>query len=127
MQKRKTIQKQLIFDAVKQLDIHATAEDVYAFIVQTNPTISKATVYRNLASMAEDGELKSVGILGGATHYDHNTHDHYHFLCDTCNKVFDIDGDFSMIENLEKSVSKVNPYIVSGFSLSFNGTCETCK
>ena len=43
MEKRNTIQKQLVLEAVAQLHNHPTAEQVYAQVVKAHPTISKAT------------------------------------------------------------------------------------
>ena len=34
--------------------------DIYDFIVQTYPTISKGTVYRNLSKLTELGKIKKV-------------------------------------------------------------------
>ncbi|MCL2370273.1 MAG: transcriptional repressor [Firmicutes bacterium] len=122
--KRNTLQKQMIFDAVRELNIHATAEQVYDYVSVKNPFISKATVYRNLSQMAETGELFNAGALSGATHYDHNTHDHYHFICKECNAVFDVDGDFPDMTNI---VKKSGEFEVTDCNMSFSGLCHKCK
>ena len=118
------MQRQLILDAVKELDIHATAEQVYEYIHKIQPSISKTTVYRNLGQMAESGELLNVGNFYGSTHYDHNCHEHYHFVCEDCKKVFDVDVDFSDILN---KVDNTGNYNITGFRLSFDGKCHECK
>jgi len=123
MQKRNTIQKQLILKAVKALDIHATAEQVYDFVVKENPSISKATVYRNLNKMAQDGELLNIGAFFGAAHYDHNLRRHYHFVCNVCGSVFDVDGDF---DDLVKKVSPSKDFTIKDCNISFNGLCGKC-
>ncbi|MCL2847968.1 MAG: transcriptional repressor [Firmicutes bacterium] len=122
--RRNTIQKQLIFDAVVGLNIHATAEQVYEYIAKENPSISKATVYRNLAQMAEAGELLNIGVFYGATHYDHNLHRHYHFVCSKCGSVFDIDGDFACTINKIKEDSQ---HQITDYNISFSGVCYKCK
>ena len=71
MEKRNTIQKQLVLDAVAQLADHPTADEVYACIVKNHPTVSKATVYRNLSSLSEDGILRHVRMPEGANRFDH--------------------------------------------------------
>lgn len=48
MAKRNTIQRSLVLEAVNKLHCHATADEVYEEIIKEHPTISKATVYRNL-------------------------------------------------------------------------------
>jgi Fe2+ or Zn2+ uptake regulation protein len=124
VEKRQTIQRQLIFDAVKTLNTHATAEEVYAFIHRSQPTISKATVYRNLSQMAQSGDILNIGHINGALHYDHNNHPHHHFVCDVCHRVYDVEGDFSSIL---AQVALGNPHKITRLDLSFSGACERCK
>jgi len=124
--KRNTIQRQLILDAVKALDIHATAEQVYEYLVKTTPSISKATVYRNLSQMAVAGELLNAGNLGGITHYDHNTHEHYHFVCNLCGAVFDVECDIDLIARIKNSVKPSIKFELENYNLSFNGACRFC-
>jgi len=121
--KRNTIQKQLVYDAVKTLDIHANAEQVYEYVVALHPSISKATVYRNLSQMAESGKLLNIGNLYGSTHYDHNCHDHYHFICEECKQVFDIDNRFPELKNL----TEYDGLEIKSHNLSFFGLCKSCK
>ncbi len=63
MEKRNTIQKQLVLDAVFRLANHPTAEEVYAEVARSHPTVSKATVYRNLGSLSEDGLLRQGVVI----------------------------------------------------------------
>jgi len=121
--KRNTIQRQLIFDAVRELDIHATAEQVYEYVQKKHPSISKATVYRNLNQMSETGDLLNIGSFHGSTHYDHNCHDHYHFICEGCKRVFDIDASFPNISE----ITDMDGLEVKGHNLTFNGLCRDCK
>ncbi|MCL2838196.1 MAG: transcriptional repressor [Oscillospiraceae bacterium] len=122
MEKRNTIQRQLILNAVEELNIHATAEQVYEYVVRKYPTISKATVYRNLGQMAESGELLNIGSFYGQTHYDHNCHKHYHFMCKDCRRVFDVEGDF---DDLFGKFSGIDGFDIT--NISFNGLCCDCK
>ena len=54
------------------------------------PNISLATVYRNLNQLAEAGLIRKVEGLDGSVHFDHNTHNHYHFVCIKCNKFTNV-------------------------------------
>ena len=121
---RNTVQRQLVLDAVKALNIHATAEQVYEFIVLKHPSISKATVYRNLNQMSEAGELLNIGTFYGCAHYDHQCHDHHHFVCESCYKVFDVESDFS---DIVSRVKGSQGFDISNFQLSFGGLCWNCK
>jgi Fe2+ or Zn2+ uptake regulation protein len=119
---RSTLQKKLIFEAVKELDIHANAEQVYEYVVQKHPSISKATVYRNLSQMSDSGELLNIGSFHGSVHYDHNCHKHYHFACNNCKRVFDIEDDFSDI--LDRLKDKFD---ITSCQITFSGLCQECK
>ena len=120
---RNTIQRQLIFNAVKEMDIHANAEQVYEYVAAIYPSISKATVYRNLGKMADTGELLNIGSFYGAVHYDHNCHEHYHFICEKCKKVHDINIDFPNINEL----AATEGLEIKSHHLSFKGLCSKCK
>ncbi|MCL2231864.1 MAG: transcriptional repressor [Treponema sp.] len=122
--RRNTIQRQLILNAVKKLNIHATAEQVYDYVVIEHPSISKATVYRNLSQMVESHELLNIGSFHGAAHYDHNCHKHYHFICDSCKKIFDVDN---YLPGIYGQLTAMDDFEIRGHNLNFNGLCRDCK
>jgi Fe2+ or Zn2+ uptake regulation protein len=122
--KRNTVQRQLIFAAVKELGKHAAAEQVYDYITLKHPSIGRATVYRNLSRMAEAGELLSIGTFYGATHYDHQVHQHYHIICDECREIFDIEGDFS---DLNERIKGAAGFDFIRCNISFSGLCQKCQ
>jgi len=122
--KRNTVQRQLIFEAVKALNIHATAEQVVEHLRKTHPSIGRATVYRNLASMAEGGELLKAGIFYGSTHYDHNTHEHYHCVCSNCRRVFDVEGK---LPNIMEALGQPDGFDITECNIAFSGLCWECK
>ena len=122
--KRNTVQRQLVLDAVKELNTHATAEQVYGHIVKRYPTISKATVYRCLGQMTASGELCNIGTFDGAAHYDCICRVHHHFICNQCKRVFDVEGDFSDILG---RIHDSSGFDITDYRLSFNGLCWECK
>jgi len=124
---RNTLQRQLILNAVAELNIHATAEQVFEYVSKAHPTISKTTVYRNLSQMAQAGELLNIGALSGSAHYDHNCHEHYHFICKECERVYDIDGDFSDVMKRAKQYSNTDEFEITSEHISFTGLCKACK
>ena len=122
--KRNTIQRKLILAALKELNIHATAEQVYEYVAAEHPSISKATVYRNLGNMAELGEIINIGNFYGSAHYDHACHNHYHFICEKCKKVFDVHSYFPEICD---HITNADGFEIKSHSLSFSGLCHECK
>ncbi|MDR2883551.1 MAG: transcriptional repressor [Deferribacteraceae bacterium] len=122
--KRNTVQRKIIFDSLSELDCHATAEQVYAAVVRKHPSISKATVYRNIAQMVEAGELLNIGNFYGAAHYDHHCQKHYHFICEECKLVYDVNVDFP---DLSAQLVGMDRFEITGHTLTFSGICPTCK
>ena len=57
---------------------HPTAETVYLGIKDEFPNISLGTVYRNLALLAELGEIQKISTGTGPDRFDGRPHPHYH-------------------------------------------------
>ncbi len=123
--KRNTIQKTLILDMVKSMKGHVSADEVYEELVQHHPTISRATVYRQLNQLAQDQEIGRVSMLSGADRFDYINKKHYHFKCTKCNEVFDIELDY--MDDLENQVKNKQVFEFSGHDIMFKGICQKCK
>ena len=68
--RRNTIQKDLVKNAVYEMKRHVTANEVYEFLKKEYPTIGKGTVYRNLDILSEEGALRKVEVPAGANRFD---------------------------------------------------------
>ena len=128
MQQRQTIQKQIIIetlDKLKHVKGHLSIDEIYSAIKENYASISKTTVYRNVRQLAETGTIKQIVLEDGLERYDLNTHDHYHFTCNSCGIIYDaeIDGlpDFSQYLNENYG------FITETISLSFTGICDLCE
>lgn len=119
---RHTFQKALIGKAIHALN-HPSADDVYTHVSKSHPSISKATVYRNLAKLADSGHILRISVPNGADHFDYQIHKHYHFHCDICHQLFDMQIPYN--EQLNQ-VNPVNDFIIKGHSLIFSGICDKC-
>ena len=125
MQRRNTVQKELVMNAVLSLRCHATADEVYNYIKAEYPNVSKTTVYRNLNLLAEDGSIRKIQILGEADRFDHNTYGHYHVRCLKCGKVFDV--DMAVIPDMESRINDNHGFVFLGCDVVFKGICPDCN
>ena len=124
MQERQTKQKQIIYDALKTLN-HPTATEVYGYVHDMYPTVSRATVFRVLGGFAGSGRALELRSAGSEVRYDYNVMPHCHGRCVTCGKLADVD-----VEGLPKTGLKVNAcdgFEVQNYSLEFFGVCKDCK
>lgn len=118
-------QREMILDTLKENVVHPTAEYLYEKIKSKDPKISLATLYRNLNQLTQNGIIKKIDGLETSSHFDHNTHKHYHFICSKCNRVFDISADVApdLIEKTENSTG----FEIQSHDIVFTGICKECK
>ena len=125
MARRNTIQRSLVLEAVNHLHCHATADEVYEEIIKEHPTISKATVYRNLNLLSEMDEIRRLEIPGSADRFDHITGNHCQVKCSVCGRGVDVDMDF--VTGLERGIRDAHGFDFAGYDIIFHGVCPDCK
>ncbi len=118
-------QREVIHDTLKTNVVHPTAEYIHGILKKKDPNISLATVYRNLNQLAASGIIKKIDGLEPSVHYDHNTHEHYHFICDKCKKVFDVEA--SVAPNVKIETQKQTGFLIVGHEITFHGLCAECR
>src|SRR5271166_2252174 len=72
---------------------HPTAQDLFERLRPSFPSMSFATVYNTLDTLAGAGLAGLVrlpGKRGDAARFDPNTGPHHHAVCDECGAVLDI-------------------------------------
>ena len=104
---------------------HPTATEVYTYVHETFPTVSRATVFRVLGGFALNGKALELRAAGDEVRYDYNVMPHYHAHCDKCGRVADVMMTGIPVEGL--SVAADNDFEVRGYSVEFYGTCRACK
>jgi Fur family transcriptional regulator, peroxide stress response regulator len=117
-------QRQAILVLMKsgKLD-HPSAQAVHDAVRSTLPTISLATVYRNLSLLVKSGELLAIHT-NGALHYDHNLHFHQHFQCSLCKTIYDVSTDLTDVINRMQAVL---PHHIDEIEFNLSGHCAHCK
>ena len=123
--RRNTIQKDLVKNAVYKMKRHVTTNEVYEFLKKEYPTIGKGTVYRNLALLTERGEILKLSIDGVSDRYDATTTPHLHFQCRHCNEVSDLSLHLDFDSMLKQASREFNG-IIEGHNTFFYGVCPQC-
>ena len=125
MEKRNTIQRSLVLNAVNKLQCHATADEVYDEIAKEHPNISKATVYRNLKLLSDMGVIRRMEVPGGADRFDHRCQEHCHVRCEKCGRVFDVDMEY--VSGLEQKIGNAHGFQFTGYDILFRGVFPECQ
>ena len=105
---------------------HISIECIYDVVVSIYPSISLATVYKNILLMVEKGVLVEVPIAGKKSKYELAKKDHIHLVCTACGEVED-QASQSQIENLFHSISQKQNFTVSKQQVNLYGICDTCQ
>lgn len=110
---------------MKGASFHPTADWIYAQAKKEIPNISLATIYRNLKSLKDSGEILELNIGQGQSHYNGNTNKHYHFRCEKCGQLFDLDQPVDT--SIDDRVAQATGHDVTHHLLEFRGICKHCK
>ncbi len=123
--RRNTVQKNLVHNAVCEMKRHVTANEVYEFIKENHPKIGKGTVYRNLDILVEEGSLRKVEVPDGPNRFDFTLKNHYHVICVKCGDVSDVDMD--EIPDLLGKIHNTHGMEFLAYDISFKGVCPNCS
>ena len=116
---RKTKQREVILDILKESRNHPTAEEIYVKARMFMPKISLSTIYRTLKNLVDEGRILEIKLQGeNCSRYDYPLKEHQHFYCRKCKRIFDI--DISLDGNFEL------PHKVEEFRALFIGVCNDC-
>lgn len=118
-------QREIILDTLKENVVHPTAEYLYSVLKSRGDSnISLATLYRNLNQLADKGVIKKIDGLETSSHYDHNVHEHYHFICEKCRRVFDVSSDVAV--DVVKKTEQETGFLVKNHDIILSGICKDC-
>lgn len=123
---RMTKQRKTILEVLKNTDSHPTADWIYEKVKQEIPNISLGTVYRNLNLLAEKDKITVINYANDQSHYDGNTKNHYHFRCDKCGNVYDLEVKLFEKE-IDAIVNNNTDFEVDSHRLEFYGLCPDCQ
>ncbi len=118
-------QREIILDVLTKNAIHPTAEELLEILKRDNLNVGMTTLYRNLNQLAQTGMIKKIDGLESPAHFDHNTFEHYHFICKKCNRVFDIPQEVA--PDIIKNTRKATGFDIISHDIVFHGICSDCK
>ncbi len=117
-------QREAVIECLRNRHDHPTADALFQTLREEDPKISLGTVYRNLGLLVELGEIRKISTGDGCERYDYITEDHYHFICNHCGRIFDLDT--KQMEGIHNSVVNENIATIDSHELTFYGICKEC-
>ena len=118
---RATGPRKIVVETVAAWRGHFSAEE----LCRSLPQVGRATVYRTLASLQEEGVICRLMIDGRAPRYLlGGTQHHHHMVCTQCGAVQDI-ADCG-VDDFVDTVADRFGYELDGHRLELYGRCSLC-
>ncbi len=120
-----TPQRLAIANILVTSDDHPSVENIHARIKKDFPTMSLATVYRNIVLIKSLGEVLELGFPDGSNRYDGNKpYPHPHIICIKCKKI--VDPKLDSLDEMKKEVALETKFKILNHRLDFFGICSNC-
>ncbi len=116
-----TIQRTSILKSIDHAG-HINIDDIYEDVRELHPTLSLATIYKNIILMQEHNVIVEVPMNGEKSKFELKKDDHIHLICQGCGEIQDTDitqktQEALVIENFKLNSSQINLY----------GLCQKCQ
>ena len=123
---RLTPQRDVLLRALSEASGHPTADDMVQRVRAVLPTVSHATVYRNLQELVREGLIRTLEVAGTAVQFEVNPDDHHHFVCRRCGRIWDV-----YLSRLDVRVNRRRTEL-AGFQVDhrdvqLHGVCARCR
>lgn len=122
---RMTPQRDALLHVLSRAPHHPTADELYRGVRRLLPSVSLATVYRNVQQLAEAAVISTFRRAGTAQ-YDANPEEHHHFVCEKCGSVADI-YLARVSYRLDARRSPLRGTVVHGCDVQLHGRCARCR
>lgn len=103
---------------------HMSVEEIYENIRTTYPSISLATIYKNINALCEANILREIKAPKDKQKYELSSDRHLHVYCEMCGKLEDIKLE---TRGLEIDCGQKSGYAISDISAVLIGLCPECS
>lgn len=117
-------QREALLKLLRSTCSHPSADWLYENLRKEFPNISLGTVYRNLTQLVKNGDIIKIQTSSNKEHFDGCTQRHNHFVCRSCDSIFDVDTGST--DDLEKQAAENLGAKIDDCSLVFYGICSQC-
>ena len=124
MRERKTRQLEAIETALKSAGRPLAIAEIHAAARGKFPTLGIATVYRAVRELVAGGSIVNVEYPGQPTRWEWAVaRNHSHFICNTCQRVFDIDAP----DRVPRPARRPRGFLFQGDEVIYYGICAECR
>ncbi|MEE8589535.1 MAG: Fur family transcriptional regulator [Sulfurimonadaceae bacterium] len=103
---------------------HIDIDHLFEILRSSFPSISLATVYKNVNHMYETGILDVIKVPKHKLQYEIMKEPHIHLVCDKCGSVTDMQKS---LDQLIDSAEAESGYSLNNSSVVLSGICPSCQ
>lgn len=120
-----TFQRMQLLENIEKYG-HMSVDEIYEEVIKTHPSLSLATVYKNVLLMVENAVLVEVPITGKKSKYELCKEDHIHLVCTACGEVED-KPLMQETDTLLNRLSNSEHFKLTKQQINLYGVCERCQ
>ena len=124
---RLTPQREMVLQAMHEVEPHATAEEVYARVSALSSAVDLSTVYRTLELLQEFHLVATIDLGDGQLRYEllglHGRH--HHLLCHACGKLVRVEQE--ELQGMIDALVETHGFAAEPEHLIIPGLCEKCR
>lgn len=125
-QYRITPQRIAVLKALLGNPNHPSVEHIYDQLKKDYPTMSLATVYKQVRQLKELGEVLELGFPDDDNRYDGmKPYPHVHLICQKCRKIMDI--EYVRMDGIQDTVLQKTGYRWISNRIDIYGLCPDCQ
>lgn len=122
---RTTRQRRAVALILADLDSFASAQEIHDTLKRRGESIGLSTVYRNLQSLAESGEVDALRNDDGEVLYRRcSSGHHHHLVCRGCGTTVEVEGP--TVEKWADRTASEHGFVDISHTLEIFGTCADC-
>ena len=122
---RLTPQRQLILEAIEEIDGHVSAESVHSIVAARFPQVNISTVYRTLELLQDLGLVTHTHFDDGIAQYHLASEDpHQHMVCRRCGATREL--AVSVLDPLDRHLRDEYGFQADLAHFAIVGVCGAC-
>lgn len=120
-----THQRQVIYETLRAMQGHPSPEEVYERVKTMIPSVSLATIYKNIHLFIESGVFSEVSLHHGSLRVETNAELHHHLVCTSCKSITDIDA--AELGFKSKARKLRGGFLAQRYAVDVLGLCVNCQ
>lgn len=106
---------------------HPNIDQLYAQVKAEYPSISLATVYKNLGTLEKHGLVVEINVPNQKAYYDIYEEPHIHIICSKCGHIEDLDFKNTNLAEYQEELEKKQHILIDRLAVSaYTNNCKRC-